>query len=412
VPERLPDLDFLALVRDALADLAPGATDGAELKGNSLTSPAGWAVGVLPPDPGAGHAYRLAAIPDVRVQPDVPMFLDTALSATGDPGHAAVAWAQTAGACLLELLDRRGRFARHAGPADDRGLPGRFLRPGRYLIESDVVGFGLDAAETGRLRDALRRANVLHRLAAHLTPDLRSPHFNGIRVFWGGPPGQVEAEVRVDGERHPAASAALAELGLPEPAVWTAVRFHALALPLAGGKPVYPAVRVDLPHVHDRHCGCGGELDPEHPGVDLPLPHPVAELPEAERAERIVQHTGAVLVADGLGSFLKVRLPVRLDDGRTLVYLAWVYLRNPDLAEVSRRARAGTLDGHRFEGVFGNAIAPWGEALLKAPVVVVGRPAGPNGGVGIPEIVESAQPLLREVLTGRWPADLARGAGS
>ncbi|MFF2785668.1 hypothetical protein ACFVT6_02650 [Streptomyces sp. NPDC058049] len=48
---RLPDLDFLALVRDALEEVAPGCTAGAELKGNSLESRHGWAVAVGP----AGH---------------------------------------------------------------------------------------------------------------------------------------------------------------------------------------------------------------------------------------------------------------------------------------------------------------------------------------------------------------------
>ncbi|MFF3566022.1 hypothetical protein ACFYXS_38950 [Streptomyces sp. NPDC002574] len=37
--ERLPDLEFLALVQASLERFAPGVTRGSELKGNSLLSP-------------------------------------------------------------------------------------------------------------------------------------------------------------------------------------------------------------------------------------------------------------------------------------------------------------------------------------------------------------------------------------
>lgn len=224
--ERLPDLEFLALVRESLEASVPGVTDGAELKGNSLISPRGWAVGVLPPRHADGHHYDLAAAPDVSLQPDVPIFLDCAVAITGNPRHAADSWAQTAGACLLELLDRRERFADHAGPEDHRGVPGW------HMIASGATGMGLDVAENQRLQLALVNANVLHRIADSFTADLESPYFNGVKVFYGGRPGAMEAEVRVNGERHAAASAAMAALNLPEPKVFTAVRYYALLLPL------------------------------------------------------------------------------------------------------------------------------------------------------------------------------------
>src|SRR5689334_6526242 len=37
--ERLPDLEFLALVKTGLERYAPGVTEGTELRGNSLSSP-------------------------------------------------------------------------------------------------------------------------------------------------------------------------------------------------------------------------------------------------------------------------------------------------------------------------------------------------------------------------------------
>ncbi|MFC8722018.1 DUF6348 family protein [Kitasatospora sp. NPDC057198] len=169
----------------------------------------------------------LVALPDVGVQPDVPCFMDCVVSMSADPQDAANTWVQTAGACLLELLDRRGDFADHVDAEDEGGVPGW------HMIVSGVVGLGLDVDESWRLQGALLEANVLHRIAGSFVEDLESPFFNGVKVFYGGSPGAMRAEVWVNGECHQAATAAMAALGLPEPAVFTAVRFYALLLPPA-----------------------------------------------------------------------------------------------------------------------------------------------------------------------------------
>lgn len=239
---RLPDLEFLAVVKAGLEAFAPGVTQGAELKGNSLISPRGWAVAVAPPHHGGGRHYDLVALPDVSLQPNVPCFVDCVVAYSDDPRQAADSWVQTAGACLLELLDRRQRFADHMGPEDVLGVPGW------HMIASGAVGMGLDAAENRRLQAALVNANVLHRVADSFTRDLESPFFYGVKVFYGGLPGGMQAEVRVDGERHEAASAAMAALDLPQPAAFTAVRYYALLLPLPadGGGPRYPVTGLGL----------------------------------------------------------------------------------------------------------------------------------------------------------------------
>jgi hypothetical protein len=87
---RLPDLEFLALVKASLEELAPGVTEGARLRGNSLMSPGqGWAVGVLPNTHGGPDHYDLIAMPDVSIQPDVPCFVDCVVAMNGNPRHAA-----------------------------------------------------------------------------------------------------------------------------------------------------------------------------------------------------------------------------------------------------------------------------------------------------------------------------------
>ncbi|MFJ1757837.1 DUF6348 family protein [Kitasatospora sp. NPDC088134] len=401
---RLPDLEFLALVRDALEEIAPGVTEGARLKGNSLMSPAGWAVGVLPPQHGGGRHYDLVAVPDVHLQPDVPCFVDCVVGLSADPRDAAASWAQTGGACLLELVHGDGRFAERAGSGDAHGVAGW------DSIVSGVVAFGVDPAENRRLQRAVLAADVLPRIVDSFAADLEAPYFNGVKVFYGGRPGAVQAEVRVNGEHHEAATAALAALGLPEPAAFAAVRYFALLLPATTGTAGTAGLAEDgtgPAEDGDGCCGacsCGGRIDPERPGFLMPEPHPIAELPPGERAERVRVDTGAVMVADGIGNFLKVRLPIPLADGRTVNQLLWVELASEVIAEVSDRARAGTLAGHRFEGELANGPQPWGPDLLGAHAVLAGQPPTEPGGVGVCEIVASEHPLLSRVIAERWPA--------
>ncbi|WP_328549614.1 hypothetical protein [Streptomyces sp. NBC_00366] len=105
-----------------------------------------------------------------------------------------------------------------------------------------------------------------------------------------------------------------------------------------------------------------------------------------------------------------MRLPVRLDDGRTVVHLAWVHLRAPVIEEFVERVRADTLAGHRFEGLLCDAIGPWGEEVLRAPVVLEGRQSNEDGSMRYCEVVESGHPLLSKVVQKLWPAEFVLGA--
>ncbi|MYV79020.1 hypothetical protein GT352_34660 [Streptomyces sp. SID1046] len=150
-------------------------------------------------------------------------------------------------------------------------------------------------------------------------------------------------------------------------------------------------------------------MDPERPGFAHPLPHLIGELSPAEQAERVTVDTGAVMVAEGVGNFLKVRLPIRLDDGRTVVHLAWVRLAAEVIEDYTRRVHDGTLEGHRFEGRLGNAIEPWGEELLQAPVLLGGQREEAGGSIRPSEVLDSEHPLLARILRESWPAAFVLG---
>jgi hypothetical protein len=123
----------------------------------------------------------------------------------------------------------------------------------------------------------------------------------------------------------------------------------------------------------------------------------------------VTSDTGAIIIAEGIGNFLKVRLPIRLDDGRTVVYLAWVYLRAAVIDDFVQRVSNDNLAGHRFEGLLCNAIGPWGEDVLRAPVVLGGQRINEDGPVRHSEILESSDPLLSKTLTETWPAAFVLG---
>lgn len=73
------------------------------------------------------------------------------------------------------------------------------------------------------------------------------------------------------------------------------------------------------------------------------------------------------------------------------------------------RVHDRTSTGHRFRGLFCNAVGPWGEQLLRAPVVLAGQPAGERGTVGRLDVVQTSHELLNRVLSERWPARFVLG---
>lgn len=121
-------------------------------------------------------------------------------------------WLDTTGSAVFELLVQDGSFAGHFGSDDPRGFPGW------HLIHGGIVGWG-----SGPEREAVQLWALDHPLAPALAPvlgkdlDLTGGQLIGVKIFFGGREGVETAEVRVNGEVHDTASAALAELDWPRP---------------------------------------------------------------------------------------------------------------------------------------------------------------------------------------------------
>jgi hypothetical protein len=92
-----------------------------------------------------------------------------------------------------------------------------------------------------------------------------------------------------------------------------------------------------------------------------------------------------------------------------VVYLAWVYLQAAVIDDFVQRVHNDNLADHRFEGLLCNAIGPWGEDVLRAPVVLGGQRINEDGSVRRSEVLESSDPLLSKVLSETWPAAFVLG---
>lgn len=432
--ERLTDAEFLSLVRDRLGEMAPELVEDCTILGSVMVGKPGWSIVMLPNHTESRDHYDIGFIADLSVKPTRAV-IDCAHGMGGTAQDAAWRavdlWLQTAGMCALEMVDRRGKFAQHVPGNDARGVPGW------YMLMSGVAAYGQSLADNERLQSWTLRNHVLHRVADALTPGLQHADLNGIKVFYGGLSGSMIAEVRVNGENDVAASAALAGLDWPVLGSFTAVRCYAVLVRSGAGHegaggdgsqmPDFPAVRVALgpdpsgrlpvgastgaSNAADQHgsgrCACCGEaLDPDDPRFDLPLPEPVAALSEARR-QATVEGTEMVLIARGIGNFIKVLLPVRLDDGRTVTYSLWVGLGAPLMEKVCDLIRAENYRNLTFEGLLANGVRPWGDTLLRAHVRV---DAVSENGSWYLVVVGSDTPALAEVLAREWPADHVLGS--
>ncbi len=212
--------DVLTLIADRLAD-----TDHGDWKvvGDRVEGPGTLAI-VLGDATAHGESVGHLDLGFVlnRERPDAPVLWDC----TTGPGedrmtalaHAVHIWVQTTVPAVRELLANDGSFADHYPPGDPDGF-------GDYhAIHGSLIGWGVedgsDVLQAWWLSSPL--LPVLHRAI------LRVDHpLSGMKIFFGslGDGGSV-AEVRVNGQRHDAASDALLAMDWPRPATVGVVRSY------------------------------------------------------------------------------------------------------------------------------------------------------------------------------------------
>ncbi len=125
--------------------------------------------------------------------------------------HQAISmWMATTGSVVLELLTQNGDHANHFQADDPDGFPGW------HMIGGTVTGYGV-GTEHRILMEWLSGAHPWHDLALVVEPGLDREMLNGIKIYLAAGSGTDTAEVRINGQVHAPASAALAAMGWPRP---------------------------------------------------------------------------------------------------------------------------------------------------------------------------------------------------
>ncbi|MEU4219520.1 DUF6348 family protein [Actinoplanes sp. NPDC026623] len=226
-PERPSDDRFMALVRDRIEEIAPGFAEGSTIKnGILLGRHQPWAVMMMPNHTGDPGHFDLGFTTNLG-DPGRDLVVDCVSgigTGAGAVGTAVHLWAETSGACFLEMATgSTGQYATHLGEEDTAAVPGW------HTISSGVIGYGPDNASNHALQAAMLDSELLRTLSGELTPALNRPRLNGIKVFLCRTPDSTVAEIRINGE--PAVSASEAMAGLPWPGVadTAMARFYAVA---------------------------------------------------------------------------------------------------------------------------------------------------------------------------------------
>lgn len=125
--------------------------------------------------------------------------------------QAIAVWADTTASVALELLEQRGSYATHFGPA----TPGCF--PGWHAIVGGVSGWGVgedSAAKRRWVADTCPWAELAPVIVAGLT----RPFLNGVRIFIGQGGDYENCEVKINGDSHEPSTTALAAMNWPRTA--------------------------------------------------------------------------------------------------------------------------------------------------------------------------------------------------
>lgn len=112
----------------------------------------------------------------------------------------------------------------------------------------------------------------------------------------------------------------------------------------------------------------------------------------------------ALLEADGVGCFVRCRLPLALTGGTSLVVGTWVRVGESDFGAAQRSWESFGYEELVLAGTLANAVPPFGDELLHAPVTL---------GVGdrdeLPYVTGSDRPDVARVLETVWDRDSVLG---
>ncbi|MFD7440838.1 DUF2199 domain-containing protein [Streptomyces sp. NPDC059909] len=146
-------------------------------------------------------------------------------------------------------------------------------------------------------------------------------------------------------------------------------------------------------------CSCCGETLADERRIDVRFNLPDAALTAPDEARHSLGPSHLLRV-DGVGSFVRCLLPVRLTGDTELVMSAWLEVDDTALRHAHAVWEDPAYAGLTLRGTLANAIRPWGDELLGAPVTAEVR--NPEE---LPYVVAGHDPLAGRLLADTWDRD-------
>lgn len=150
---------------------------------------------------------------------------------------------------------------------------------------------------------------------------------------------------------------------------------------------------------HLPSCSCCGDSLTDERRIDVGFNLPDAALTAPEEARHRLGPS-ALLRVDGIGSFIRCLLPVRLTHESELVLGIWLEVDEATLRKAHALWEDHSYADLAFSGRLSNKIRPWGDDLLGAPFTA--RVADPEE---LPYLVAGHHPTAARVLEDTWDRD-------
>lgn len=150
---------------------------------------------------------------------------------------------------------------------------------------------------------------------------------------------------------------------------------------------------------HLPSCACCGDSLTDERRIDVGFNLPDAALTAPEGARHRLGPS-ALLRVDGVGSFIRCLLPVRLTHETELVLGVWLEVGDATLQEADKRWEDRSYSDLTFRGLLSNKVRPWGDDLVGAPFTA--RVADPEE---LPYLVAGHHPMATRVLEDVWDRD-------
>ncbi|MFG2750996.1 DUF2199 domain-containing protein [Streptomyces xanthophaeus] len=150
---------------------------------------------------------------------------------------------------------------------------------------------------------------------------------------------------------------------------------------------------------HLTSCSCCGDPLPDERRIDVGfnLPDVARTAPEGARHSLGPR---ALIRVDGVGSFIRCLLPVRLTHETELVLGIWLEVDEATLQQADDLWDDPGYADLSFTGRFANKVRPWGDDLLGAPFTA--RVTVPGE---LPYLVAGHAPAAARVLEDTWDRD-------